>query len=382
MAYPCTEKIDVLPKAPRGVEEILRDAEIHAAGARCYEEGVSASSARQHRLLQLIPKAPRKITVEQVQRLLGSEDIRVTSRTVRRDLDELATVHPLVCDAMARPQGWSWARDAAPLLPPTLDPHTALAITLAATHAAPVLPPQTLAHLGPYLAQAQRILQNGPSAALRRWQEKIRVLPPGLPFAPARIDGQVFDVVQQALSEERCFRASYRNARQQTKQHTVHPLGLVWRPPQIYLVCTVRDGQPPIQLALARIRSAELVDRPWQAPDGFDLDEFLRRGELDVPLAAEPIALRLRVRAEAGGFLFDSCFADDQRVTPDGEEWLLVEATVRSTRALRSWILGLAPHVEVLGPAQLREEIRVAASRLFERHGAGSQVTSGVTTLS
>ncbi len=342
---------------------------------------MSTSPARQHRILQLIPKLPRKVTVEQIAKRLAQEGIRVTTRTIRRDLEDLAEVHPLECDAKGRPQGWSWSREAAPLLPPTLDPHTALAITLVATHAAPVLPPQTLAHLAPYIAQAQRILQNGPSAALRRWQEKIRVLPPGLPFAPAAIDGQVFDVVQQALSQERCFRARYQNARQQTKEHVVHLLGLVWRPPQIYLVCTVRDGQP-IQLALSRVRSAEPVDVQWQKPDGFNLDAFLHSGELDVLLAPEPIALRFRIRAEAGGFLFDSRFADDQRVTRLSDEWLLVEATVLPTRELRRFLLGFAPDIEITDPPELREEIRLAARRLLDRHAPGSQVTSGVTTLS
>jgi predicted DNA-binding transcriptional regulator YafY len=133
-----------------------------------YEHAVAISSARQHRILQLIPKAPRKVTVEQLARQLAQDGIRVTTRTVRRDLEELATIHPLVCDTQGRPQGWSWARGAAPLLPPTLDPDTALAFTLLAQRAASALPPRTLRHLAPYLAQAERILQNGPSDALRR----------------------------------------------------------------------------------------------------------------------------------------------------------------------------------------------------------------------
>lgn len=343
---------------------------------------LSTSPARQHRILQLIPKAPRKVTVEQIAKRLAQEGIRVTTRTVRRDLEDLAEVHPLECDMKGRPQGWSWSREAAPLLPPTLDPDTALAITLLAHHAASALPPRTIAHLAPYLAQAQRILQNGPSEALGRWPEKIRVLAPGLPFAPALVDEAVDAVVYQALFEERCFRARYRNAKQQTKEHVVHPLALVVRMPQRYLVCSIREGQPPIHLALARIRSAELLEKRREIPAGFELEEFLRRGELDIPMAPEPVRLRLRIHRDAGGFLFDSRFADDQRVSPDGDEWLLVEGTVPKTRELRRWLLGFAGYIEVIDPPQLREEIRLAARHLVELHGAGSQVTSGVTTPS
>jgi predicted DNA-binding transcriptional regulator YafY len=334
---------------------------------------VSTSPPRQHRILQLIPKLPRKITVEQLAKQLDDEGIRVTTRTVSRDLEDLMAVHPLVCDGKGRPQGWSWSRGAAPLLPPTLDPDTALALTLLAHHSASALPPRTLAHLAPYLAQAERILQNGPSEALRRWPDKIRVLAPGLPFALASVDETVDGVVYRALFEERCFRAGYRNARSgQTKVHVVHPLALVVRLPQRYLICTVRPAQPPIQLALARIRDAELLEQARVVPPGFDLDDFLRRGELDVPLAPDPVHLRFRIRREAGGFLFDSRFADDQRVTDVGDDWLLVEATVPSTRELRRWLFGFAPYIEVIDPPQLREELRDAARRLLERHGDAS----------
>lgn len=338
-------------------------------GQGCYDQRVSTSPPRQHRILQLIPKPPRKVTVEQLAKQLLAEGIRVTTRTVRRDLEDLSSLHPLVCDMKSRPHRWSWGRDAASLLPPTLDPDTSLALKLLAHLSAAALPPRTMAHLAPYLAQAERILQNGPSAALRRWPDKIRVLAPGLPFAPAPVDEAVDAVVYQALFEERRFRARYQNAKQQTKDHVVHPLGLVVRMPQRYLVCTIRDGQPPIPLALARIRSAELLDEPCEVPAGFSLDEFLRRGELDVPVSSEATHLRFRIHRDAGGFLFDSRFADDQRVTPDGEGWLLVEATVTRTRELRRWLLGFGGYLEVLEPLQLREEIGLAARHLLERHG-------------
>jgi predicted DNA-binding transcriptional regulator YafY len=343
---------------------------------------VATSPVRQQRILQLIPKLPRKITVEQLAKKLVEDGIRVTTRTVRRDLEDLMALHPLVSDGNGRPQGWSWDRGAAPLLPPTLDPDTALAFKLLAHHAASALPPRTLAHLAPYLAQAQRILQNGPSQALRRWPDKIRVLAPGLPFLPAAIDDAVDGVVYRALFEERCFRARYRNAHRQTKEHIVHPLALVVRMPQRYLVCTVRAGQSPVQLALARIRSAELLDQACEVPAGFNLDDSLRRGELDVPLDPDPIQLRFRIRSEVGGFLFDTHFARDQSVVDTADGWLLVEGTVPNTRELRRWIFGFAGDIEILDPPQLREEIRAAARTLLERHDLGSQVTAGVTSAS
>ncbi len=87
----------------------------------------------------------------------------------------------------------------------------------------------------------------------------------GLAIAPAPVDERVDAVVYQAPFEERCFRARYPNASGQTKEQVVHPLALVVHMPQRYLMSTVRAAQAPIQLALAWIRSAELLAQPREA---------------------------------------------------------------------------------------------------------------------
>src|SRR5438477_8167939 len=128
---------------------------------------MSTSPQRQLRILQLVPRAPRKIAIEALAAALRAEGIVVHTRTVRRDLEELSQVHPLICDDRSKPHGWAWAKDAAPLLPPTLDPHTALAFLLVAEHAAPLLPSTTLASLAPYFDQAARVVAKGAGEALR-----------------------------------------------------------------------------------------------------------------------------------------------------------------------------------------------------------------------
>jgi len=307
------------------------------------------------------------MAIEALTSALRAEGIEVHTRTVRRDLEELSQVHPLICDDRTKPHGWAWAKNAAPLLPPTLDPHTALAFLLVAEHASGLLPSTTLASLQPYFDQASRVIAKGAGEALRRWPSKIRILPPGIALRHATSSPAALDVVYRAVLEERRFRATYRNASGETREHVVNPLALVLRGAQRYLVCTLKRPDSPIQLALSRIESAELLEEEAVIPAAFDLDDFIRRGSLDMPLGGAMLALAFRVRREVGGFLSDTRLADDQRVKEDGE-WLVVEATVPSTRELRRWLLGFGADVEVTSPPELRFEIEAAARQMVQAY--------------
>lgn len=312
------------------------------------------------------------MAIEALASALRAEGIEVHTRTVRRDLEELSQVHALVCDDRTKPHGWAWAKDAAPLLPPTLDPHTALAFLLVAEHASALLPSTTLASLQPYFDQAQRVISKGAGEALRRWPSKIRILPPGIAMRHARSNPLVLDAVYRAVLEEKRFRATYRNASGEVREHIVNPLALVFRGAQRYLVCTLKRPDSPIQLVLSRIESADVLEEEAAAiPTAFDLDDFIRRGSLDMPLADSRLALVFRIRREVGGFLFDTRLSEDQSVKDEGE-WLAVSASVPSTRELRRWLLGFGPDVEVKSPPELRFEMEAAARQTVQAYRPAS----------
>jgi predicted DNA-binding transcriptional regulator YafY len=228
------------------------------------------------------------------------------------------------------------------------------------------LPATTLTHLRPYFDQAARVVSNGAGPALRRWPTKIRILPPGIALDHCPIDPAVQDVVYRAVFEEKRFRATYRNTSNQTKSHVVNPLALVLRGPQRYLVCTLKRPEP-VQLALSRIQSAELLEEAAVVPAPFDLDAFIRAGNLDIPIDAAMLKLAFRVKREVGGFLLDTRLAPDQRVV-ESPGWLEVEATVPSTRELRRWLLGFGPDIEVQRPRELRDEIAARTRESADRY--------------
>jgi predicted DNA-binding transcriptional regulator YafY len=64
--------------------------------------------ARQWQLLNLLPHRHPGMSATQLQAALARIGHKTTKRTVERDLNELATLFPLHCNAKGMPYGWHW----------------------------------------------------------------------------------------------------------------------------------------------------------------------------------------------------------------------------------------------------------------------------------
>ncbi|MBC7944089.1 MAG: WYL domain-containing protein [Burkholderiales bacterium] len=62
-------------------------------------------------------------------------------------------------------------------------------------------------------------------------------------------------------------------------EYVVNPLSLVVRNSIVYLVCTMWDYKEVRQLALHRVRKAELLDSASVMTTGFDIDAYIAQGE-------------------------------------------------------------------------------------------------------
>ncbi len=112
---------------------------------------------RQWALLRLLPRYPRKTSVAEL--ILGLERIgfEVTIRTLQRDLNSLTLSFPIVSDD-AKPQGWSWSRDAPQLNFPEHDQQTAVNLVVARMHLEKILPKNSINYLKPWFNDADNAL--------------------------------------------------------------------------------------------------------------------------------------------------------------------------------------------------------------------------------
>ena len=112
--------------------------------------------------------------------------------------------------------------------------------------------------------------------------------------------------------------------------------------------------------------------RCWRAPDertkrtsDFDLRRYLEDdAALTYPVSDQRIQLRVRFEKTAAHHLYESHLSADQVLKADGENHVVLAATVRDSAEIRWWLLGFGDKVEVLGPKNLREEFSAIAGRL------------------
>jgi len=79
---------------------------------RSVRDAMNDTLLRQLFILQQIPRAPRKVDTRTLARALEARGLRVTRRTLQRDVEKLSRAFPLVCADDTKPFGWSWRADA------------------------------------------------------------------------------------------------------------------------------------------------------------------------------------------------------------------------------------------------------------------------------
>lgn len=324
------------------------------------------SLLRQWHMLRMVPRAPAKISVKTLCEHLRDADFTVTSRTVQRDLNELAGVFPLVADDRDKPYGWSWQRDASSFDLPGLSIPEALTLTLVEQHLRNHLPPSTIDALQPHFQSAARALSSVDGSAMSKaWLNKVRSVTPQQPLLPPVMIEECQRTIYLALMKDLQLKLHYkkRDADAATVYEAVHPLAIVQRGALIYLVCMFADYEDVRTLALHRVQQADILYEPARGKAGFDLDRYIASGQFGF-LTGEPVTLHATFSRVAGEHLYETPLSADQVLTVGEGGCIELRATVASTRSLVWWLLGFGDGVTVQEPAELREEIRDIATRM------------------
>jgi predicted DNA-binding transcriptional regulator YafY len=334
-----------------------------------------------NRLLELLTLLPRegRVSTPELHRRLVARGFDVTPRTLQRDLEDLAQVYPIECDTRSRPYGWRWRSGTQRLSLPGMDWAEAVSFQMLATYLEGVLPGSVMAALRPYVDEARRKLaQHFQDLPLRRWPDRVRIIPQGPSTVPPTISKAVHAAVTEAVLLGRQLRISYRSFdKQAAKSYTVSPLGLVQFGNGFYMPVRFEGHEDVRTLKLHRVQRAELLDAP-SGIERFDLAGWIEAGALGFG-GSERIRLVARFFDSAGEWVQEAPLSEDQQVVPEGGGVHRVTADTVLTVQLRRWLLGLGSRVEILEPVHLRQEIaqelRTAASRYAGVSAAGSNAS-------
>ncbi len=317
---------------------------------------MSRTAVRYLTMLRMVPRYPKAITTTELAARLEEQGFSVTMRSIQRDLEKLSTDFPLLVDEVSRPFQWSFDREATMDIIPALDLPAALTFELARAYLRPMLPPRALSHLKPHFDEAHRILLRERNP-LGQWPNRVRVINRGLGGKRPEIDADVLEAVTQALLREDQCKLTYQARNwSEPAEIVVHPFGLIFREPNVYLIGTIEGREGVRQLVLHRATAGELVEKPVERPDDFDLDLYISSGAMGILHSHKPVFLHLRCDKPVLNHLIESPLGIDQVTTDTDEHSFEITVTVGDTQDLRWWLTAQAVHCDILEPEWLREE--------------------------
>ncbi|WP_404418822.1 helix-turn-helix transcriptional regulator [Marinospirillum sp.] len=316
--------------------------------------------------LQLIPRHPGRIATPTLQEKLADRGFHIDLRSLQRDLKGRLSSHfPLACDESVRPFRWSFLADAQINLP-ALDTPAALTLCLAEEQLRSLLPASVADQLKPQFQAARQHLNSLEHNQLAGWAKRVRALPNGKALIPAPLHSDVWASVSEALLHQKQLDVTYLSRKkQEAKNFTLHPVGLVSRYALSYLIAQV-DGYDNLRhFAVHRIEKATPLDAASNAHPDFDLDAYIQSGALSWKTAEGTTRLVADIHPQLAWILKETPLSEEQSLTPiPGSDWERLEATVLQDKETLWWIYGLNDKIRVREPQVWVEEIKATLNNL------------------
>ena len=302
----------------------------------------------------LILQARGRITAAEL-----AEELEVSERTARRDLEALSMAGIPVYSQAGRNGGWSLLGGARTDLS-GLTAAEARTLFLVAGPSSSVTP------------EAKAALRKLVQALPETFRAEAEAAASAVVLDPARWGASSvppphhLDTLQEAVVAGIQVRLGYADREGKETVRTVHPLGLVSKSSVWYLVADTDAGQRTFRVG--RVRSVEFTGEPAVKPDGFDLAEAWqgvveamdeRRNAMRAVVHADPAVLGW-LKGQFGNQVSVGATREDGRVEVEVGAW--------SPEALAHDLVGFGGYVEVVDPPEVRDRMREIGAELLARY--------------
>lgn len=291
-----------------------------------------------------------------------AEELEVSERTARRDLDALGTAGLPVYSQQGRGGGWRLAGGGRTDLS-GLTAAEARALFLVAGPSSGATPEvkAALRKLVRALPEPFRVQAEAASTALvvdpRSWGDRDTGRPPP-PF---------LDALQDAVIEGEQVVLGYVARDQVPSTRAVHPLGLASKGTTWYLVAQTEAGQRTFRVD--RVTSVERTGEPVVRPEGFDLATAWREVTDEVDRRRTPMLVQAVADADRIPLLRMILGARLVIGGPVADGRVAIEVRAHSTDAIAGELGGLGSMLEVLDPPEVRERLADLAGELAVLYG-------------
>ena len=305
------------------------------------------------------------LLLQQRERVTAAEvadELEISERTARRDLDALAMAGVPVYSVQGRGGGWRLVGGARTDLSGLTGPEARALFQVAGSASAAT--PEVTAALRKLVQALPETFRTDAQAAAsslvvdpQRWGSS-RV---------ERRDPPLLDELQDAVIRGVQVRLGYVARDGAATERMVHPLGIVAKGPTWYLVADTDAGRRTFRVD--RVSSVAATTAPVRRPEGFDLAESWReiadevdrrRNPLEVQASCAPDGMRL-LRMILGDRLQVGGAAADGRI----------EVVIRGATpyAVAGELAGLVEWLEITDPPEVRDSLARIGRALTDRYG-------------
>ena len=311
----------------------------------------------------LVLQARGRVTAQEL-----AQELEVSERTARRDLEGLALAGIPVYSQPGRGGGWTLIGGAKTDLSGLTAAEARTLFLVAGPSAAT---PEVKAALRKLVQALPATFRSGAQAAAgavvhdpTNWDQHRLASPDAL------------EDLQMAVVDGMQVQLGYTRRDGAVSRRVVHPLGLVVKNQVWYLIAHTEAGQRTFRVS--RVQSVERTGDPVQRPEGFDLAAAWR--DIVSTLDEHRAPARVGVRTDPGtadvlGFVFGTRLVEAAAGgggRNDGRVEGRVEGEIRgqSTDMLARQLAGFADAVEVLWPESVRLQLADIGRALVAHHGA------------
>jgi proteasome accessory factor B len=166
----------------------------------------------------------------------------------------------------------------------------------------------------------------------------------------------VIEALIDAVLHQRRVRADYYSFHsQRAKSYLLDPYRVVYYRGGLYLYARAHDYGEVRTFAVERIRRIEVLDATFEMPQDFDVGDY-SRAAFGIA-GGQPEDVELLFDPPAAHYIRERVWHESQELHEEDDGRVTLRLRVAPGVDLRAWIKGFLPHVTVLRPAALRDEI-------------------------
>ncbi|MFC4769544.1 helix-turn-helix transcriptional regulator [Effusibacillus consociatus] len=294
-----------------------------------------------------------------------AERLEVSSRTIQRDIDMLRDSLGASIEYDKSRGGYYYSRDTFPLLPFNLNSQEKLALGMALAFSGQIGDPIVRDAMLSSMEKISCLLPDELSIDTDDWNEII---------SSAQESFQTGNLREQFLSlvsaiEQRCvveivydsFSSQITDGRKINPYHLRKSRG-IW-----YVIAYCHNRNSMRMFALQRVRSLQVTNERF-IRDEFDVEHYMR-DSLFEERGDRVYEITLRFSARQAPYIRERIWHASQKVydQPNGE--IVMHFQASGLNSIKRWIMQYGSEVEVVGPQELREEIKFEIKKMMEKYG-------------